>query len=118
MLLVKEGKFMSVESARFFVDRMFKDSAFRESIRSVPTKEGRLKAAQEAGYDFSVEDAEKMLPAGITMDQLQAYDPSSDEVPDEILEAVSGGKGASVDDWWAQILIGVGVEAVAAAIVI
>jgi predicted ribosomally synthesized peptide with nif11-like leader len=105
---------MSLEAAHSFVERIFKDTPFREKFRQLPTNDARLQAAHEAGYDFTVAEFEQLLPPGITLDQLQTFDAKSQEVPDEILEAVSGGKGVSWDDWWVEILVGVGAETVAA----
>jgi predicted ribosomally synthesized peptide with nif11-like leader len=103
---------VSVQAARTFVEKMFKDKAFYEKIHQIPTEQGKMKAAKEAGFDFTKQDMEKLLPKGVSLDQLRHLKPGQ-EVPDEVLEAVAGGKNQA-EEIAIDISIDIGVELVVA----
>ncbi len=99
---------MSVESARAFVDRLSKDKAFYDKISSIADPVARQKAVKEAGFDFTRAEAEKLLPPGVSLEQLATLKPDSKELPDAVLEAVAGGK------WTDQEIVGTTIGAVGA----
>ncbi len=99
---------MSVESARAFVDRLSKDKVFYDKISGIADPIARQKAVKEAGFDFSRADAEKLLPPGVSLEQLSALKPGSQELPDAMLEAVAGGK------WSDQEIVNTTIGAVGA----
>ena len=105
---------MSVQGARSFVARLFKDKAFEEKISKIPTAEGKMKAAKEAGFDFTQQDMEKLLPKGVTLDQLRKLKPNQ-ELPDEVLEAVSGGSKSDWEDFGIELGVAVAAEIIGAA---
>jgi predicted ribosomally synthesized peptide with nif11-like leader len=103
---------MSVESAKAFIKRAVEDEDFGKKVLDLKDEAARLGFAKAEGYDFSQEDVEKLLPAGVTIEQLRALQ-GSDELPDEVMEAVVGGK--SGDDW-AAFGIGLAIEVAVALI--
>ncbi len=82
---------MSVDSAKSFMSRVLRDEDFASQIGGAGGQEERLQAIKDAGYDFTPDDLKGVLPAGVTLDQLQALE-GADELPDALMEAVVGGK--------------------------
>jgi predicted ribosomally synthesized peptide with nif11-like leader len=82
---------MSVDSAKSFMSRVMRDGDFASQIGEAGGQEARLQAIKDAGYDFTPDDLKGVLPAGVTLDQLQALE-GMDELPDALMEAVVGGK--------------------------
>jgi predicted ribosomally synthesized peptide with nif11-like leader len=82
---------MSVDSAKSFMSRVMRDEDFASQIGGAGGQEERLQAIKDAGYDFTPDDLKGVLPAGVTLDQLQALE-GMDELPDALMEAVVGGK--------------------------
>jgi predicted ribosomally synthesized peptide with nif11-like leader len=103
---------MSADSARAFVKRAMTDKAFADQLVKNSTDEARKKFAQDAGYSFTEADVQSILPTGVSIDQLRNL-ASNDELPDEVMEAIVGGKSQTEEDL-RDIGIGVGVEAAAA----
>jgi predicted ribosomally synthesized peptide with nif11-like leader len=82
---------MSVDNAKSFMSRVMRDEDFASQIGGAGGQEERLQAIKDAGYDFTPDDLKEILPAGVTLDQLQALE-GADELPDALMEAVVGGK--------------------------
>ncbi len=85
---------MSVDSAKSFMSRVLRDEDFASQIGGAGGQEERLQAIKDAGYDFTPDDLKGVLPAGVTLDQLQALE-GADELPDALMEAVVGGKNSA-----------------------
>jgi predicted ribosomally synthesized peptide with nif11-like leader len=85
---------MSVDSAKSFMSRVIRDEDFASQIGGAGGQEERLQAIKDAGYDFTPDDLKGVLPAGVTLDQLQALE-GTDELPDALMEAVVGGKSST-----------------------
>ncbi len=107
---------MSVESARAFLNRMSTDKEFFQKISTIPVPEDRRKAILAEGFDFDRQDAEKLLPPGLTLEQAMSLNPNSSELPDAMLEAVAGGKSDAAIV--GGVLTGVGAAATIAGAVI
>ena len=99
---------MSVESAKSFINRVMSDKEFAASLAQNTTDEARIKFAKDAGYDFTQADVQAILPAGVTVDQLRGLG-QNDELPDEVMEAIVGGKSE-----WEEFGIALGAEVVGA----
>ncbi len=85
---------MSVESAKAFIKRMATEEDFAREVTALETDEARKQYAIDAGYDFTREDVEQLLPSDVTLDEVLALEWSAtDELPEGLLEAVVGGKG-------------------------
>jgi predicted ribosomally synthesized peptide with nif11-like leader len=82
---------MSVQDAKTFVKRVMEDEEFAQQLVGLETDDARQQFAQDAGYDFTPDDVQQLLPSGVTVEQLRGLQ-ESDELPDEIMEAVVGGK--------------------------
>jgi predicted ribosomally synthesized peptide with nif11-like leader len=83
---------MSVQDAKEFVKRALEDQEFAQQLVELKTDDARRKFVQDAGYDFTPDDVQELLPSGVTVEQLRGLE-ASDELPDELMEAVVGGKG-------------------------
>lgn len=73
---------MSRESVNAFMERMKTDEEFARQVISCQDKEERLQFVRAAGFDITVEDM-----AGL-----------KDELTDEELEAIAGGKPGQCDE--------------------
>jgi predicted ribosomally synthesized peptide with nif11-like leader len=82
---------MSVQDAKTFVKRVMEDEEFARQLVELKTDDTRAQFAREAGYEFTPDDVQQLLPSGITVEQLRGLE-TSDELPDELMEAVVGGK--------------------------
>jgi predicted ribosomally synthesized peptide with nif11-like leader len=76
---------MSIESAKDFYQRMTEDSNFRTPFESASTKEERQQLIRDAGYDFTTEEWQEAIT------EIQTAD-SNEELQEEDLEAIAGGK--------------------------
>lgn len=103
---------MSAESAKAFIKRVMTDKEFAAQVVKLEGDEARQKFAQDAGYDFTPDDVQTLLPAGLTVDQLRHLD-KGDELPDEVMEAVVGGK-TNAEQFGVDLAINVAVELVVA----
>jgi predicted ribosomally synthesized peptide with nif11-like leader len=101
---------MSVESAKEFVKRVATDQAFGKQLLEQKTDEQRQKFAADAGYVFTEDDLQQLLPAGVTVQGLRDLEGKS-ELPDEMMEAIIGGKSQK-EAMWAEIGITVGIDLV------
>jgi predicted ribosomally synthesized peptide with nif11-like leader len=86
---------MAVSDAQAFVNQFFSDEDLRDKVMAVDTPQAKYQVIQDAGFSFSKEEALELLPEGVSLEDLQNLDPTSEELPDEILEAVSGGKSGT-----------------------
>lgn len=92
---------------------MAKENAakFYEALKSDKELQGKLKSAMEAfggeKKDKEAVLAQVILPVAkgngfdVTLEELKAYQPENGELPDEQLEAVSGGRS-----WWQVMFAG------------
>ena len=87
---------MSAESAKEFFKRVLTDQAFANQLLEQKATEQRQKFAADAGYVFTEDELQQLLPKGITIQNLKDLEGTS-ELPDEMMEAITGGK--SEDDW-------------------
>jgi predicted ribosomally synthesized peptide with nif11-like leader len=101
---------MSVESAKAFVKRAMQEEEFATQLVALESDEARQQFATDAGYEFTVEELQQLLPGGVTVDQLRGLQ-KSDELPDEVMEAVVGGKG-SEEQFWVGVGVGIAIDAV------
>jgi predicted ribosomally synthesized peptide with nif11-like leader len=101
---------MSVQDARAFVERALKDEEFSQQLVELKADEARQQFAQDAGYEFTPDDLQQLLPSGITVEQLRGLE-TSDELPDELMEAVVGGK-SSGEEFAIGLAVEMGVELV------
>jgi predicted ribosomally synthesized peptide with nif11-like leader len=81
---------MSVENAKAFIKRVYSDQVFFLQLLGQKTDEERKKFAADAGYDFTPDDVQQLLPAGVTIQNLIDFQGTT-ELPDEMMEAVAGG---------------------------
>ena len=88
---------MSVSSAKAYLDRFFKDAEFRAEVEAASGDAAKQKVVQSHGFDFTQAEIETLLPEGVSLSQMRNLD-AGDELPDEVLEAVTGGKGESWSD--------------------
>jgi predicted ribosomally synthesized peptide with nif11-like leader len=105
---------MSVDNAKSFMSRVMRDEDFASQIGGAGGQEERLQAIKDAGYDFTPDDLKEVLPAGVTLDQLQALE-GTDELPDALMEAVVGGKISDGEELMTTTVIVVSAAAAAAA---
>jgi predicted ribosomally synthesized peptide with nif11-like leader len=105
---------MSVQDARAFVERVMEDEEFGQQLAGLKTDDVRQQFAQDAGYDFTQDDVQQLLPSGVTVEQLRGLQ-ASDELPDELMEAVVGGK-TSTEQQLIELTVEVVVTVAAAAI--
>ncbi len=98
---------MSVEKAKAFVNRITSDQTFAKQLLEHKTDEERQKFAADAGYVFTTDDLQKILPAGVTIQDLKNLHEKS-ELPDEMLEAIVG--GSAKGDQWEAIGIEMGID--------
>lgn len=103
---------MAVSDAQAFVNKFFSDESLREKVMAAGSPDDKYAVIQEAGFSFSKEDAMELLPEGVSLEDLQGLDENSEELPDEILEAVAGGKGES---WTDQEIVNTSIAGVGAA---
>jgi predicted ribosomally synthesized peptide with nif11-like leader len=96
---------MSVQDAKAFVERALKDEEFAQQLVELKTDDARQEFAQDAGYEFTPDDVQQLLPSGITVEQLRGLE-ASDELPDEVMEAIVGGKSSTE-----EFFVGFAVEA-------
>jgi predicted ribosomally synthesized peptide with nif11-like leader len=101
---------MSVQDARAFVERALKDEGFGQQLVELKTDDARQQFAQDAGYNFTPDDVQQLLPSGITVEQLRGLE-VGDELPDELMEAIVGGK-SKAEEVAAGIAIEIGIEIV------
>ncbi len=101
---------MSVESARAFIRRLSEDKEFCDTIKGFSNPEDCLRAIRAAGYEFNRTDAEKVLPPGITLEQLTAPRQDSDEIPDALLDVVAGGGVLNNEDLELYFIFRKGLE--------
>jgi predicted ribosomally synthesized peptide with nif11-like leader len=99
---------MSVQDAKAFIGRVMQDEEFARQLVGLETDEARQQFAQDAGYDFTPDDVQQLLPSGVTVEQLRGLG-AGDELPDEVMEAVVGGK-SDAETMVAGIAIEIGVE--------
>jgi predicted ribosomally synthesized peptide with nif11-like leader len=74
---------MSVENAKAFLEKLNRDETFLNQIAGAGNDEARLQMANKAGFEFSAEELTSVI------DQL-----SSEELSDDELDAVAGGRTA------------------------
>jgi predicted ribosomally synthesized peptide with nif11-like leader len=109
---------MSVQDAKTFVKRVMEDEEFARQLVELKTDGARQEFAQDAGYDFTPDDVQQLLPSGITVEQLRGLE-AGDELPDELMEAIVGGKSSTEKaavSWAVETAIVVALESAAAAI--
>ena len=75
---------MSVDSAKAFLKKMAQDSALRANVDGAKDNAAREKIAQEAGFSFSKEELDQVIPGASKLT------PGA-ELSDADLEAVAGG---------------------------
>jgi predicted ribosomally synthesized peptide with nif11-like leader len=105
---------MSVQDAKTFVERALKDEEFAEQLAGLETDDARQQFARNAGYDFTPDDVQQLLPSGVTVEQLCRLQ-ASDELPGELMEAVVGGKSDTEEVLFDATLVAGGMAAGAAA---
>jgi predicted ribosomally synthesized peptide with nif11-like leader len=103
---------MSVQDARAFVERALKDEEFGQQLVELKTDEARQEFAQDAGYEFTPDDVQQLLPSGVTVEQLRGLG-ASDELPDEVMEAIVGGKSEAAE-FGVAFAVGAAIEIVGA----
>jgi predicted ribosomally synthesized peptide with nif11-like leader len=101
---------MSVSSAKAYLDRIFKDEKFRAEVEAAMGDEAKLAVVKKAGFDFTQADLESLLPEGTSLSKLRNIK-AGDELPDEVLEAVAGGKG---ETWTDQDIVNTTIAGVGA----
>jgi predicted ribosomally synthesized peptide with nif11-like leader len=101
---------MSVQDAKTFVERVLEDEEFARQLVKLETDGSRAQFAREAGYEFTPDDVQQLLPSGITVEQLRGLE-VGDELPDEIMEAVVGGKSDG-EKMITSVAVEIAVEAV------
>ena len=101
---------MSVSSAKAFLDRIFKDENFRAAVEAASGDAAKMAVVKQNGFDFTQADLESLLPEGVNLSSLRNLK-QGDELPDEVLEAVAGGKGES---WTDQDIVNTTIGAVGA----
>jgi predicted ribosomally synthesized peptide with nif11-like leader len=101
---------MSVQDARAFVKRALTDEEFAQQLVKLKTDEARQGFAQDAGYVFTQDDVQQLLPSGVTVEQLRGLE-AGDELPDEIMEAIVGGK-SELEEFGISLAIEVGAAIV------
>jgi len=80
----RQGKIMTEETVRAFVERLTTDEEFAKKVADAPSKEERLRIINEAGYALTASDL-SALKAALNVEELS----------DEDLEKVAGGAGVS-----------------------
>jgi predicted ribosomally synthesized peptide with nif11-like leader len=75
------GKFMSIESAKSFIERMKTDEAFAKKVTACKDAEERSAFVQEEGFDFT---ASELREAGTVLS-------------DDDLEGVAGGRTCTLN---------------------
>ncbi len=73
---------MSIESAKACIERIKTDADFAKKIMECKDAEARMTFIKAAGYDFTTEEAIPLVA----------------EIPDDELEAISGGDGDPLVD--------------------
>ena len=105
---------MSVESAKAFLNRVFSDEEFAKKLMALDSDEARKQFAEDAGYDFNLSDMEELLPAGVTIEQIRSLD-TEGELPDELMEAIVGGK-SDTEEFFVELTIEIVVTCAVSAI--
>jgi predicted ribosomally synthesized peptide with nif11-like leader len=74
---------MSQEAVQAFVERVNDDETFRDGLIAAGDNDGRLRIAQEAGFDITAEDFAELRAQHVQ------------ELSEEDLEMIAGGGGAT-----------------------
>ena len=62
---------MSIKSAKAFVERIKNDEDFRKSVGEIDTVEERIEFVKRAGFDFTKEELDSVVPSKLSDDDLK-----------------------------------------------
>jgi predicted ribosomally synthesized peptide with nif11-like leader len=80
---------MSADHARLFLRKLVEDRSFKARIQHAPGDEGRARIAKEEGFDLTQAELDDAVRQA-----------SSRKLPEEHLDAVSGGTASSDQSQW------------------